>query len=42
MNVVFLLSAAVSLLFAVGTGPGLRGMMFTVLAGCLLRQVRWR
>jgi hypothetical protein len=40
-NVLFLLSAVVSLLFAVGAGPGGRGILFTVLAGLLLREVRW-
>jgi len=40
-NVVFLLSAAVSLLFAVGVGSSSRGMTFVVLAAVLLKEVRW-
>jgi hypothetical protein len=42
MNVVFLLRAVVSVMFAVGTGPGGRGMMFVVLAALLLREVHWK
>ena len=38
MNVVFLLSAAVSLLFAVGAHGSMRGMMFVVTAALLLRE----
>ena len=41
MNALYLLSAVVSLLFAVGAGPGGRGMMFVVLAALLLKQIDW-
>jgi hypothetical protein len=41
-NVLLLICAVVALLFAVGAGPGSRGMMFTVLAGVLLSEIDWK
>jgi hypothetical protein len=41
-NVLFLVGAALSVMFAVGAGPGPRGMMFTAMAALLLREVRWK
>jgi len=42
MNVLLLVNAAVSLLFAVAVGPGSRGMTFTSLAALLLLEIDWR
>jgi hypothetical protein len=40
-NVLFVVSAAVAVLFAVGVGPGIRGMTFVVVAALLLREIDW-
>jgi hypothetical protein len=41
-NVLFLVGAALSVLFAVGAHGSVMGMMFVVLATLLLREVHWK